>query len=374
MSIHAERLDTLRALMETAGYRFTEPNVMQPADIFIDLAGEELRGRLFMTSTTGGAELCLRPDFTIPVCRHHIAAGDAARAASYSYLGPVFRQRPDEIGEFPQAGIESIGREDREAADAEALTLSLSCLRIFDLTELDIRLGDQALFFALIEGLDLAVVWKRRLKASFGDRARLDELIEQLSGRGPMAGDRRAGLLAALEGVDHDAARELVEDMLSIAGIAVVGGRTANEIAERFLEQATFAAGSSARPDIAALLSRYLDISGTPDLVADEIAAVGAEAGVDLSDSLDVFNRRVSLINERGIAYENIRFAADFGRRLDYYTGFVFEIHDPARLDLGPIVGGGRYDKLLRLLGAGGDVPAVGFSIWLDRVPGGMDR
>ena len=48
-------------------------------------------------------------------------------------------------------------------------------------------------------------------------------------------------------------------------------------------------------------------------------------------------------------------------------VGEVFEIHERGeRLQGRPIVGGGRYDALLRLLGAGCDVPAVGASVRLD--------
>jgi len=46
-------------------------------------------------------------------------------------------------------------------------------------------------------------------------------------------GPTHAGLLAALEGSDPKAARELVTDLLSIAGITTVGGRSAADIAER---------------------------------------------------------------------------------------------------------------------------------------------
>ena len=53
-----------------------------------------------------GAELCLRPEYTIPVGRHHRAVADG-QAADYSYLGPVFRLRAAEPDEFHQAGIES---------------------------------------------------------------------------------------------------------------------------------------------------------------------------------------------------------------------------------------------------------------------------
>jgi ATP phosphoribosyltransferase regulatory subunit len=70
----------------------------------------------------------------------------------------------------------------------------------------------------------------------------------------------------------------------------------------------------------------------------------------------------------RGIDLSSLRFSAGFGRNLDYYTGFVFEIRNAKLPDAKPLVGGGRYDGLLRRLGASQEVPAVGCSIWLDRV------
>jgi ATP phosphoribosyltransferase regulatory subunit len=55
-------------------------------------------------------------------------------------------------------------------------------------------------------------------------------------------------------------------------------------------------------------------------------------------------------------------------RDLDYYTGFVFEAVDPKRGDGRPAIGGGRYDRLARRLGAAEDIPAVGAAIWIDRL------
>ena len=67
-----------------------------------------------------------------------------------------------------------------------------------------------------------------------------------------------------------------------------------------------------------------------------------------------------------------IRYRASFGRRLDYYTGLVFEVLAPEAAK--PLAGGGRYDRLLSLLGSTREVPAVGFSIWLDRVANMLAR
>jgi histidyl-tRNA synthetase len=69
---------------------------------------------------------------------------------------------------------------------------------------------------------------------------------------------------------------------------------------------------------------------------------------------------------ERGEDLSAIRWRAAFGRPLDYYTGLVFEI---AAGEGGLVLaGGGRYDRLMTLLGAPAPIPAVGFSLWLDRI------
>ena len=73
----------------------------------------------------------------------------------------------------------------------------------------------------------------------------------------------------------------------------------------------------------------------------------------------------------RGLDVSAFSFAATFARNLDYYTGFIFEAQDPRRGDGKPIVGGGRYDRLLEHLGAEAPIPAVGCSFWLDRIVGG---
>ena len=79
----------------------------------------------------------------------------------FSYLGPVFSlpRRPGE--RIPQAGVESFGRPDRAAADAEMLALALEATAAVGLSEIEIRTGDVALFTALIDALKLDPVWRR---------------------------------------------------------------------------------------------------------------------------------------------------------------------------------------------------------------------
>jgi ATP phosphoribosyltransferase regulatory subunit len=361
----------LRALFADAGYRFVEPPILYDARVFVELAGEDLRRRLFLMSAGDGNEQALRPDYTIPIALHHLAGGSAGRRADYAYLGPVFRQRPNEKGEFLQAGVESLGRADHAAADADMLRLALRATEALGL-EASVRIGDSSLFAALLASLDLAEPWRRRLSRGFGNTPRLKMLIGRLAGDHERAPPPHEGFLAALDGADHDAAHRVVEDLLALAGIKTVGGRTAGEIADRFLEKAALAAGVGAHVRAPGALHRFLAIGGTPDASIKALRALARDEKLDLGPAIDLFERRADGFAGHGIDVGRLTFAADFGRRLDYYTGFVFEIHDAARAGLAQIVGGGRYDKLLALIGAGDPVPAVGFSIWLDRANPGV--
>ncbi len=364
--------DRLTKLIEDSGYQLVEPPVLHPAELFLEVAGEDLRKRLFVTQGPDGSEYCLRPDFTIPVCRHYLETAPGT-IANYGYIGPVFRHRAAGSTEFLQAGIESLGREDREEADADVLAFALDASAALGVAAPEVRLGDSALVAAFVEGLDLPPIWRARLRRMFGDPARLAAGLDRLAGGdGGIEGlAGHTGFFAALEGADPEAARAAVEDILSIAGIAVVGGRTPHEIAGRFLEQAALSAGSGLGEEKIAHLRAFLDISGQPRPAVLKMEEFAESVGIDLSAPLDAFARRLDVLESHGLNLDEVLFAAEFGRRLDYYTGFVFELHDPADPARGHLVGGGRYDGLVEHLGAESAVPAVGCAFWLDRFAAG---
>jgi ATP phosphoribosyltransferase regulatory subunit len=358
--IGSRAIQVLMALFEREGYARLEPPVLQPADVFVDLSGEDIRRRIFVTQDQSGAELCLRPEYTIPVCREHLA-GRRAQGA-YAYGGPVFRLRTDESGEFLQAGIESIGRADATAADAEVLGLALEGLGRLGLGQVRVQLGDMELLNALVDALAVAPAAKRRIVRGIVMGRGLGGVSEPESA----ASTEHAGLLAAIEGQAPQAAKAFVEDILSIAGIASVGGRSAGEIAERFLARAANRTGLS--DEARQVLERYLSVSGDPDRAAAQVRELAGQAGLDVGPALGRFEERTGFMAARGLEVGRFTFSAGFARNLDYYTGFIFEIRNPDRSDARPIVGGGRYDRLLQHLGAQTPIPAVGCSFWLDRI------
>jgi ATP phosphoribosyltransferase regulatory subunit len=366
-----EKIETVLGLFKAAGHDEVSPPILQPADVFLDLTGEDIRRRLYLTSGTDGLDLCLRPDFTIPVCRHHLAQEAVNLPAAYCYNGPVFRQRPDGLGEIPQLGAESLGRTDTPEADADLLALSVKALEEFGLSDIVIRIGDETLFAAVLEGLELPTVWRRRLRDLFGETDRLTAAISRMAGGSAADDDSRdvrLGFLSALEGADPEAAHAVVEDLLSIAGISAVGGRTPSEIADRFLEQAALASGARGHDKAAEILSAYLALKADGASAADVLRGFSSDFGLGLDTPIAAFEQRLLALEAKGIDPARLTFAAEFGRRLDYYSGFVFEIHAVNPPVEGPLVGGGRYDKLVTLLGAENDVPAIGFSMWLNRI------
>ena len=243
----------LRALFTEAGYGFVEPPILHDANVFVELAGEDLRRRLFLTQAADGAEMALRPDFTIPVCLHHLATGPAQRRADYAYLGPVFRQRRDEASEFVQAGVEIArphrpGRRRRRHAGAGARRRRQPRRRTPARPDRRLR------------PLRRRPRWPRPRRrrgggaspATFGDTERLarDDRPAQRQGR---PGSRRGG------DQPHSRPPQAVEDACR-AGLGTIGGRTADEIAGRGRREVR--ARRRHRRAAGALLGRFLEVSG----------------------------------------------------------------------------------------------------------------
>jgi ATP phosphoribosyltransferase regulatory subunit len=149
------------------------------------------------------------------------------------------------------------------------------------------------------------------------------------------------------------------------AGLSASAGRTPEEIARRLIEKAEL---RSVRLSAEALgaLKRFLAIRSPLEDAAGALQDFASGAGVSLGAALELFSARAEAVAAHGLPRGSVEYDAAFGRPLDYYTGLVFEIFAGATER--PLVGGGRYDRLLTLLGAEKPIPGVGFSVWLDRI------
>ena len=364
-------LTALAGLFGQAGYDPVTVAQLFAAETLIDVYGEDIRGRAFLFPGTGGGgaagagELCLRPDFTVPVVLAH-GAGGWDRAARYAYQGPVFRrQAPGSTRplEYLQAGIENLGAADPAAADAEVFALTLNGLRMLGQENLTISTGDLGIAFALLDVLPMPAQRRRRLLRHFWRPARFHALVEEAVAGPAAPSPTRARLIEAVAGPDLGAS---VAALAARAGEAI-GLREIDEIVERARTLAAEADEPPMPAEQAELIEAALSIKGPSGNALARMRALTDAAGVDIAPALDRFELRLAALERAGIDAEALPFDAAFGRKLEYYEGFVFEIAaDTAaggRDDLPPLAGGGRYDAMTRRLGAAAAIPAVGAMI-----------
>ena len=340
----------------------TDVPVLQPADAFLDTAGEELRRRIFLTQSETGQSMCLRPEFTIPVCRLHLDAD--AVAMRYGYVGTVFRQHQNGASEFLQAGIEDIGHDDTIAADARSMADAKACLKALDVADdHQTLLGDQAVFDAVLQTLGLPSGWRLRLTHAFGNEKALNAALDKLAQPAQMS-SLPAGLLEALHEGDSQKAQALVQAHLEDAGLANAGGRDAAEITSRLQSKLITA---QATPDAGKLevLRAFLQVRVSLSEATAKLEAFERDNGLDIAGAVAQFAKRNAALAATGLELQSVTYDASFGRPLDYYSGLVYEMRSKEGAVL---AGGGRYDHLLSLLGAEETVSGVGFSLWLDRI------
>lgn len=338
--------------------------IIQPAEPFLDMAGEDLRRRIFMTESETGASLCLRPEFTIPVCLRHIetATGTPKR---YSYLGEIFRQRREGGNEFYQAGIEDLGDRDIASADARAIGDAIGILnRVVPGRALSVTLGDQAVFEAVVQALGLPSGWQKRLIHAFGNMMQLETLLARLASPQPVTG-LDPHVLDFLTRGDEQGLVQHIDATMKATGYSTNASRSPQEIARRLREKLVL---SETRLDDAAfhVLEEFLSLSLPLADASSALAGFADAAGLTLGAALERFDARVAALANAGVDASKIDYRAAFGRPLDYYTGLVFEVTVEGSTAV--LAGGGRFDRLLTLLGAKDHIPAVGFALWLDRI------
>jgi ATP phosphoribosyltransferase regulatory subunit len=366
---------TLLAVFIAAGYEAVAPEVIQPAGVFLDVVGEALRGRTYVFTDMDGKELCLRPDLTVPTCRLYLQRHPAADSeAYYSYNGPAFRFQPASADaahprEFRQAGIEAFGDNDAGEADARTLVLVLRALQQAGLPGWKLRIGDVALFDALLRSAELPERWRRRLRHQFlrpeAFRAELKRLSTNPA-RSAAAFPR--ALIDALDPNDPEKAELLVTEHLEQGGIELIGTRSAAEIAEGLLAIAADAKAPPLKPETAALIEAYVRTKTAAPQAPAVLRKLVGKGSAAFNEALDAYERRAMLLGESGVDMGAADFSAEFGRSVGYYTGFVFEAVVESLGPASPVGGGGRYDGLLKAVGAPRNVPAVGAAIHTERL------
>lgn len=332
------------AAFQAAGALPVEADILLPAETLLDLYGEDIRARAYITQDPLRGEMVLRPDFTVPVVQAHMAHG--ADPARYTYMGEVFRKQDTlapRAAEYLQVGFEIFDRTAPEQADAEVFALFADLLSPLPLMP---QTSDMGILMAAIRGLETTETRRAALLRHVWRPKRFRHLLDRYAGR-VAPHPARIRLLKALEA-----------GKLPKAG-AHIGLRSTQEIAARIHALAGDADTPAIPSKQVTLLDDLMALSGPAPEVLERLRDLAVDMP-HISDAVERLAARLSALKARGIAVDDLPFATTHGRTtLEYYDGFVFSFHaaDPA---LPVVATGGRYDALTKVLGQGRSIPAVG--------------
>ncbi|WP_299352422.1 ATP phosphoribosyltransferase regulatory subunit [uncultured Shimia sp.] len=337
------RAAELRALFEAAGASPVETSLLQPAEVLLDLYGEDIRARAYMTSDAVRGEQMLRPDFTVPVVQMHMDHG--AEPARYTYAGEVFRRQeddPDKPNEYTQVGYEVFDRENPAAADAEVFAVIRKGLGNLGLRA---ATGDIGVLKAAVSGLSTTERRKDALLRHIWRPRRFRALLDRFSGRSPVPASRTA-LLAAADPMAHDFAR--------------IGLRLDSEVAARIEALREDAEAAPISGGEVELIEAILNVREKLPYALEHLRDIAVDMPA-ITEAVYCLQDRIAALQARDVDIETLEFEASYGRTsMEYYDGFVFGFYAEGRPDLPPVATGGRYDALTRVLGQGREIPAVG--------------
>ena len=326
--------DRLRAAFEARGAETVEADILQPAGGLLDLYGEDIRGRAFVTQDPVRGEMMLRPDFTVPLVRRHMDEGRGQ--ARYTYAGEVFRRQeedPERASEYLQVGYELFNGMDPAEADAEVFAAIAEILAPLDLAA---SMGDIGLLQAAIAGLETSEARKARLVHHLWRPRRFKALLEGY---------------ARVDARDIEPAR---------SGALEIGLRTRAEVDARLDAMREDRQTQPLPAEAVAWIDALLAVEA-PASEALAVLAPLVRGHVEIAPAIDALAARLDALAARGVDLSKVRFAVNYGRTtLEYYNGFVFGFEAADRSDLPPVATGGRYDALTRAIGGGNGVPAVG--------------
>jgi len=365
------------------GYEPVDTPHIEETELFLRKSGGELASRLCSFTDPAGYPVSLRPEFTAPVLRHVIENGRLERLPlRLQYAGPVFRYTAPPDGksiedgsrQFTQVGAELIGSAGPRA-DGEILAMAWDGLRALEVPGPLLVLGHVGLLRDLLRPFGLSERGRLFLIGRVGEL-----------GTGPdalAAASARARELGLLPGGRSDAAAvtgdaeplALVESVLGrIVGEPArrsPGARSPEEIVTRLAEKITAVEKPAMFDEALDLLAELAVVRGEFDAALEQGRAVLRRRGSD-EMPLDQLVQTIEAAVDEGVPRDAVRVDFGLARGIAYYTGMVFDlVAGGSRATEGfgrSFGGGGRYDGLLRALGATSEFPALGFAYNLETI------
>lgn len=286
-----------REVAVSHGFVEYDSSILEHEDLYVVKSGQEILGQLYGFTDKSGRRVALRPEMT-PSLARMIAARGAALPKPLKWFSIAQCFRYERMAK---------GRK------REHYQWNLDIVGVLEVT------AEAEVLAAALSALE---------KLGLGER----DVVVRLSHR---------GLLVSLFRV-----LEIDEDLWpALFGLIDKRGKESEETLWKQLRQLSI-------PEV--LLRDLWKLLDEKDL---EVLGAFLEKGGGETDSAEDLGRLLALLDAYGIG-RYCEICPSIVRGLPYYTGAVFECFDRAGR-FRALFGGGRYDRLLGLFGAG-DLPAVG--------------
>ena len=355
----------LKNLFTENNFQYVDLPLVYNSEVFYETSGEDIRRRMFSFTNNSGDEMCLRPDLTIPTCKHFLENIDKFKNGQLCYSGPVFRSSltsTEQSLELNQSGIEIIFKDNSKISNYEkefqAINLAIETINQIGISDFSIRISSISLFNLFINSLDLPQRWKQRLLRHFYRRDYFDKLLNRISDGVGYDKERKSNIIRDVFG-DDKIVNEEIKDILLNEDQLKTGSRTIDEIASRFNLKSESVVSSKQGKEIQKVINEFLSLNGPIQKIDDQMNKFMNDFDIKRFDEGQKMLNQLSS-NLLKISAKPIYFDCDFGHSIEFYDGIIFEITSNVNSDV--LISGGRYDKLLNALEDQDQFSAVGFA------------
>ena len=337
------------AIIETFkknGFVLSEPDVLLDSEYIIERSGEKFRSSMLTFESEDGKIMCLRPDLTVASCINYLQKKTSSKIY---YSGQAYRRSNNKGSNFinDQLGIEILGSKNQTQDDFKVISTILNSVKKIKNKKIQVKVGDISLFKNLINALDMPERWRLRLIRHFWRPDYFEELLKRLEKN------------TDIDAVTFDSDKKRFYEMTKIEKDKIIAGRTVSEILKRFDKKIKDPRSFSDGKKIVRIIKSFLKINCQLSKLDKKLLDFAKNNNL----KKNIFKDFKSIQNLKKLNQE-VNFITNFGRDVEYYTGIVFEVFAGKK----EIARGGRYDDLLKSLGAKKNIPAVGAAINLKNI------
>ena len=328
------------------GFVLSEPDVLLDSEYIIQRSGENFRRSMLTFENEDGKVMCLRPDLTVASCIKYL---EKKSKSKIYYSGQAYRRSNKKKSELinDQLGIEILGSKNKPQDDYKVIKTILNSAEKIKSKKIQIKVGDISLFNRLINSLDMPERWKLRLIRHFWRPKYFEELLKRLEKN------------SDIDSVTFDADKKRFYEMKKMGQDKIIAGRSISEILKRFDKKIKDPRSFNEGKQIVKIIRSFLKINCKLSKLDETLLNFAKKNNL----KENIFKEFKSIQNLKKFNIK-VNFITNFGRDIEYYTGIVFEIFSGKK----EIARGGRYDDLLKSLGAKKNIPAVGAAINLNNI------